>query len=141
TDITVGDHVVLTWAPSCGNCFYCLRDRPNLCETYTGPIWAGTMLDGTTRLHRTSGENVYAYCGLAAFATHTVVPRQSGVVIRRDVPLDVAALVGCAVATGVGAAMFTANVRPGESVVGFGCGGGGVDLLPGARLCGATPTL
>ncbi|MDQ3439233.1 MAG: alcohol dehydrogenase catalytic domain-containing protein, partial [Planctomycetota bacterium] len=103
-DVAVGDHVILNWAPACGGCFYCLRDRPNLCETYTAPLWAGTMLDGTTRLHRLGGENVYAFCGLAAFATHTVVPRQSCVVIRKDVPLDVAALVGCAVATGVGAA-------------------------------------
>src|SRR6476646_8249273 len=65
-DVNVGDHVVLTWAPSCGRCFYCLRDRPNLCETYTAPIWAGTMLDGTTRFSL-SGKPVYAYCGLAAF--------------------------------------------------------------------------
>src|SRR6187397_436132 len=61
-DIKPGDHVVLNWAPSCGRCFYCLRDRSNLCETYTGPIWAGTMLDGTTRLSR-NGEPVYSFCG------------------------------------------------------------------------------
>ncbi len=140
-DVAVGDHVILNWAPACGRCFYCLRDRPNLCETYTGPIWAGTMLDGTTRLHRADGSNVYAFCGLAAFATHTVVPRQSCVVIRKDVPLDVAALVGCAVATGVGAAMFTANVTPGESVLVLGCGGVGLNILQGARLCGASPIL
>src|SRR6476660_478703 len=84
SDVQVGDHVILNWAPSCGHCFYCLRDRPNLCDTYTGPIWAGTMLDGTTRLSL-DGRPVYSYCGLAAFATHTVVPRQSCVVIRRDI--------------------------------------------------------
>src|SRR3954469_13117473 len=105
-DIAVGDHVVLNWAPACGHCFYCLRDRSNLCETYTAPIWAGTMLDGTTRLSW-NGQPVYSYCGLAALAERTVVPRQSCVVIRKDVPLDVGALIGCAVATGVGAAMFT----------------------------------
>src|SRR4051812_11916411 len=93
-DVQVGDHVVLSWAPACGRCFYCLRDRPNLCETYTAPIWNGTMLDGTTRLSRGDGQPVYHYCGLAAFATHTVVPRQNCVVIRRDVPLESASLVG-----------------------------------------------
>jgi len=95
TGVKVGDHVVLSWAPACGHCFYCLRDRPNLCETYTGPIWNGTMLDGTTR-HTLNGKALYTYCGLAAFATHTVVPRQSCVVIRKDVPLESACLVGCA---------------------------------------------
>jgi NDMA-dependent alcohol dehydrogenase len=136
-DLTVGDHVVLSWAPSCGRCFYCLRGRSNLCETYTAPIWAGTMLDGTTRLSR-AGKPVYHYCGLAALAERAVVPRQSCVMIRKDVPFDVAALVGCAVATGVGAALYTAGVKPGESVVVFGCGGVGLSIVQGARLCGAT---
>jgi Zn-dependent alcohol dehydrogenase len=137
----VGDHVILSWAPACGRCFYCLGDQPNLCETYTGPIWNGTMLDGTTRLRRSGGEPVYAYCGLAAFATHAVVPRASCVVIRKDVPLEAACLIGCAVATGVGAAMFTAGVKPGESVLVLGCGGVGLNVIQGARLCGASPIL
>ena len=136
-DVRAGDHVVLSWAPNCGSCFYCQRGKPNLCDTYTAPIWAGTMLDGTTRLHRNGGQPVYSYCGTAAFATHTVVPRASCVVVRRDVPLDRACLVGCAVATGVGAAMYTAGVRPGESVVVLGCGGVGLSVLQGAKLCGA----
>jgi Zn-dependent alcohol dehydrogenase len=132
-----GDHVTLNWAPDCGHCFYCLRGKPNLCDTYTGPIWAGTMLDGTTRL-TLAGRPVYHYCGLASFASHTVVPQQSCVPIAKDIPLPVAALVGCAVATGVGAAMYTAPVRPGESVAVFGCGGVGLCILQGARLCGAS---
>jgi S-(hydroxymethyl)glutathione dehydrogenase/alcohol dehydrogenase len=136
-ELSPGDHVVLNWAPSCGECFYCLRDRPNLCDTYTAPIWAGTMLDGTTRLRRTDGSTVYSYCGLASFADHTVVPQQSCVKIRKDVPFESAALVGCAVATGVGAAMFTAAVRPGESVAVIGCGGVGLSCIQGALLCGA----
>jgi NDMA-dependent alcohol dehydrogenase len=140
TDAKIGDHVVLNWAPACGTCFYCQHNRSNLCETYTAPIWAGTMLDGTTRLHR-GNKDVYSYCGLAALATHTVVPRQSAVVIRKEIPLDVAALVGCAVATGVGAALFTAQVKPGESVVVLGCGGVGLSIIQGARLCGATPII
>jgi Zn-dependent alcohol dehydrogenase len=139
-DLGVGDHVVLNWAPSCGHCFYCLRGRPNLCDTYTAPIWAGTMLDGTTRLWL-DGRPVYSYCGLAGFAEQTVVPRQSCVKVRKDVPFEVAALVGCAVATGVGAAMFTAGIRPGESAAVIGCGGVGLSCIQGAALCGAWPII
>jgi len=135
-DIRAGDHVVLNWAPDCGRCFYCLRGKPNLCEAYVGPIWAGTMLDGSPRLSL-RGNPVYHFCGLASFATHAVVPRESCVVVRKDVPLDVAALVGCAVATGVGAAMYTADVRAGDSTVIFGCGGVGLSIIQGAKLCGA----
>src|SRR5215813_1688320 len=61
TRIKVGDHVVLNWAPACGTCFYCLHDKPNLCDTFTVPIWAGTMLDGSPRLYR-NGAPVYHYC-------------------------------------------------------------------------------
>lgn len=136
TRVKVGDHVALSWTPDCGECFYCRRGQPNLCETYTDPIWAGTMLDGTTRLHHAS-DPVYVYCGLGTFAEYVCVPQQSCVPIRRDVPLKIAALVGCAVATGVGAAMYTAKVRSGESVVVFGCGGVGLNILQGAALCGA----
>ncbi|MFO7322454.1 MAG: Zn-dependent alcohol dehydrogenase [Chloroflexota bacterium] len=134
--VSVGDHVTLSWTPDCGHCFYCQRGMPNLCETFTDPIWAGTMLDGTTRLYR-DGDPVYHYCGLATFAEYVVVPEQSCVPVRKDVPLEVAALVGCAVATGVGAVLFTANVRPGASVVVIGCGGVGLNIVQGAALAGA----
>ncbi len=136
TRVKVGDHVTLNWAPDCGHCFYCLHGKPNLCETYLEPIWAGTMLDGTPRLHW-KGQPVYHFCGLASFAEYAVVPQESCVKIREDVPLTIAALVGCAVATGVGAVMYTAEVHPGESVVVFGCGGVGLNILQGAALCGA----
>lgn len=137
TRVKPGDHVSLSWTPDCGQCFYCLRGQPNLCETYTEPIWAGTMLDGTTRLH--DGEtDVFAYCGLATFAEYVVVPDKSCVKIREEIPLEVAALVGCAVATGVGAALYTAQVRPGDSVVVIGCGGVGLNIVQGAALCGAS---
>ncbi|MBC7814477.1 MAG: Zn-dependent alcohol dehydrogenase [Burkholderiales bacterium] len=136
--VQLGDHVVLNWAPDCGHCFYCLHDKPNLCDTFTEPIWAGVMLDGTTRLYKADGSPVYHYCGLATHAEYAVVPQESVVPVRRDVPFTIAALVGCAVATGVGAAMYTAGVRPGESVVVFGCGGVGLNVLLGAALCGAS---
>jgi S-(hydroxymethyl)glutathione dehydrogenase/alcohol dehydrogenase len=134
--LKVGDHVIFNWAPDCGRCFYCERGKPNLCETFIGPIWAGTMLDGTTRL-KWRGLSVHHFCGLASFAEYAVVPKESCVAVRRDVPLAVAALVGCAVATGVGAVMYTAGVRAGESVVVLGCGGVGLSIVQGAKLCGA----
>jgi NDMA-dependent alcohol dehydrogenase len=131
-----GDHVILSWAPDCGHCFFCLRDEGHLCDTFLDPIWAGTMLDGSPRLSR-NGAPVYHYCGLAAFAERTVVPQESCVPIRSDVSLEVAALVGCAVATGVGAVLYTADVRPGSSVVVYGCGGVSLNAIQGAALSGA----
>jgi Zn-dependent alcohol dehydrogenase len=136
TRVHVGDHVALSWTPDCGQCFYCLRGQPNLCETYTEPIWAGTMLDGTTRLHL-GDDPVYVYCGLGTFAEYVVVPEQSCVRARPDIPLQAVALVGCAVATGVGAVMYTADVRPGATVAVVGCGGVGLNVVQGAALAGA----
>ena len=134
--VRVGDHVALSWAPSCGACFYCLHDRPSLCQTYVGPLWAGTMMDGTTRLSR-DGHPVYHFSALACFADHTVVPEECCVVLSKDIPLPVAALIGCAVTTGVGAALNTARVRPGSSVAVFGAGGVGLSIIMGAKLAGA----
>ena len=136
THIQPGDHVVLNWAPACGRCFYCLRGKPNLCDTFVGPIWAGVMMDGTPRLSW-RGRPVYHFSALAAFAERVVVPQETCIVIRKDVPLTVAALVGCAVTTGVGAVLYTAQVQAGERVAVFGCGGVGLSVLMGARLAGA----
>lgn len=140
TRAQVGDHVVLNWTPDCGECFYCQRGKPNLCDTYTGPIWNGVMLDGSPRLYR-DGAPVYHYCGTACYAEYTTVPEQSCIPIRKDVPLKVASLIGCAVATGVGAALNTVQVRPGDSVVVFGCGGVGLNTIQGAAIAGATTVI
>jgi S-(hydroxymethyl)glutathione dehydrogenase/alcohol dehydrogenase len=136
TRIKSGDHVVLNWAPNCGHCFYCLRGKPNLCDTFVGPIWDGVMLDGTPRLSW-NGEPVYHFSGLAAFAEYAVVPQETCVVIRSDVLLTVAALVGCAVTTGVGAVLYSAQVQAGDRVAVFGCGGVGLSVIMGAQLAGA----
>lgn len=135
--IKVGDHVALSWTPDCGECFYCRRNQPNLCETYTEPIWAGVQLDGTSRV-TWNDEVVYIYSGLGTFAEYTVVPEQSCIPIDKSISLEVAALVGCAVATGVGAALYTAEVKPADSVVVYGAGGIGLNILQGAALAGAT---
>lgn len=137
TRVKPGDHVALNWAPNCGHCFYCLNDRPNLCSTYVGPLWAGTMMDGTTRLYK-DRKPVYHFSALACFADHTVVPQECCVPLRSEVPLAVAALIGCAVTTGVGAALNTARVRPGSSVAVFGAGGVGLSIVIGAALAGAS---
>lgn len=137
TRIKVGDHVSLSWTPDCGECFYCQRNQPNLCETFTEPIWNGVQLDGTSRV-TWNHEMVYIYSGLGTFAEYTVVPEQSCIPIDKRIPLEVAALVGCAVATGVGAAMYTAEVKPADSVVVYGVGGIGLNIVQGAALAGAT---
>jgi Zn-dependent alcohol dehydrogenase len=136
TRVKVGDHVALNWAPNCGVCFYCLNDRPSLCAAYVGPIWAGMMMDGTTRLSK-DGQPVYHFSALAAFAEYTVVPQECCVPLRKEVPFPVAALIGCAVTTGVGAVLNTAKVRPGSSVAVFGAGGVGLCIIMGAQLAGA----
>jgi S-(hydroxymethyl)glutathione dehydrogenase/alcohol dehydrogenase len=136
TKLKPGDAITLSWTPDCGECFYCMHGQPNLCETFTEPIWNGVMLDGTPRLSW-RGQPIYHYCGLATFAEYCVVPEQSCIPIRADVPLNVAALVGCAVATGVGAAFYTASVKPGDTVVVYGAGGVGLNIIQGAALCGA----
>jgi NDMA-dependent alcohol dehydrogenase len=137
TRVKPGDHVVLNWAPNCGSCFYCLNDRPNLCATYVGPLWAGAMMDGTPRLSL-NGQPVYHFSALACFAQHTVVPQECCIAIGRDFPLNIAALIGCAVTTGVGAVLNTARVRPGSSVAVFGAGGVGLSTIMAAKLAGAS---
>ncbi len=134
--VRVGDRVVLSWAPSCGTCFYCRMSLPAHCETHTQAVWAGTMMDGTTRLSL-RGRPVFHYCALATFAEAAVVPESCCVVLRGDVPLEAAALVGCSVTTGVGAALFRAQVKPGSTAAVFGCGGVGMNVIQGAALCGA----
>lgn len=136
TRVKPGDHVALNWAPNCGTCFYCLNDRPSLCATYIGPLWAGTMMDGTPRLSK-DGQPVYHFSALACFADYTVVPQECCVLMPPAVPLTVAALIGCAVTTGVGAVLNTARVKPGSSVAVFGAGGVGLSIVLGAKLAGA----
>lgn len=138
--VKVGDLVALNWAPNCGSCFYCLHGRPSLCELFVGPIWAGTMLDGTTRLSW-EGRALYHYSALACFAEFCVVPEPCCVPFPGDVPAEIAAVIGCAVMTGVGSVLNTASVKPGSSVVVVGCGGVGLSTVMGAKLAGASPIL
>ena len=129
-----GDHVVLSFVPTCGHCSYCVKGRQNLCEARYQ--LRGKMLDGTTRLHNSAGD-VHHFNGLSTFGEYAVVPEDSLVKIREDAPLDRVALIGCGVPTGVGAVINTAKVKPGSSVVVIGAGGVGLNVVQGAVLAGA----
>lgn len=137
TNVKLGDHVALSWAPSCGSCFYCLHDRPSICSTFVEAKWAGTMLDGTPRLSK-DGQPVYHFSSTACFAEYVVVPEVCCVPLSKEVPFTISALIGCAVTTGVGAVINTAQVRPGSSVAVFGAGGVGLSIIMGAKLAGAS---
>ena len=129
-----GDHVVLSFVPTCGHCSYCVKGRQNLCEARYQ--LRGKMLDGTTRLRNSAGD-VHHFNGLSTFGEYAVVPEDSLVKIREDAPLDRVALIGCGVPTGVGAVINTAKVKPGSSVVVIGAGGVGLNVVQGAVLAGA----
>jgi NDMA-dependent alcohol dehydrogenase len=136
TTLAEGDHVILSWLPACGRCFYCTAGRPALCDVAMEDMFRGTLPGGGLRLSR-DGEPLYHYGYLSTFAERCIVPEGCCVRIRMDAPLDVAALVGCAVMTGVGAVVNRAAVEPGSAVVVFGAGGVGLSAVIGARLAGA----
>jgi S-(hydroxymethyl)glutathione dehydrogenase/alcohol dehydrogenase len=134
-----GDHLVLTWAYPCGTCTVCRRGRTWLCESSS----AGrhVLADGTRRLRRDTGEEVYQYLAIGTMATDAVVPAAACVPVPAAVPPEVAALIGCGVATGYGAVVNTAAVRPGEAVCVVGCGGVGCSAVMAAALAGAYPVI
>ncbi|MDN4613205.1 Zn-dependent alcohol dehydrogenase [Leifsonia sp. F6_8S_P_1B] len=137
TSLAVGDHVVLSWVPPCGECRYCRSGHEARCQkvaTVVAP--KGVLFDGTSRLSR-DGEPLHHYLGVSSFAEEVVVPASGAVKVRDDAPLDVIAVVGCAVATGVGAVLNTAAVEPGSTVAVIGCGGVGLNVVQGAKLAGA----
>jgi Zn-dependent alcohol dehydrogenase len=136
TDLAIGDHVVLSWIPYCSDCFFCAHEQTHLCQAYNTSLWDGTMLDGTCRPANANGP-VRHLSMLACWADHAVVPQESCVRISKVVPFEVAALLGCAVTTGVGAALNRAKVAPGSNVVVIGAGGVGLSIIMGAKLAGA----
>jgi alcohol dehydrogenase len=135
-DLLPGDHVVMIFVPSCGHCLPCTEGRPALCEPGARSNGAGTLLSGARRIHL-EGREVHHHMGVSAFAQYAVCSRHSLVKIDNDLPLEEAALFGCAVLTGVGAVVNTARVAPGSSVAIAGLGGVGLNALLGARLAGA----
>ena len=129
-----GDHVVLAFVPACGECEPCRAGRAALCEPGAAANAAGTLLGGERRLHDPGGEEINHHLGVSAFADHIVVSQASAVKVDPELPFEIAALFGCAVLTGVGAAVNTARVEPGQRVAVFGLGGVGLSALLGAVL-------
>src|SRR6187431_1338095 len=136
TDLKIGDHVVLVFVPSCGHCNPCAEGRPALCEPGAAANGAGTLLSGARRLTR-NGQAINHHLGCSVFAEYATVSRRSVVKIDRELPLEEAALFGCAVLTGVGAVVNTAQVRAGTMVAVVGLGGVGLASVLGAVACGA----
>jgi Zn-dependent alcohol dehydrogenase len=136
----VGEHVVLTFAPACGACRFCLEGRANLCSSAAHAYDTGTLLDGTTRLRR-GNERVHHLAVVSSFAEYAVVPATAAIAIDDRLDLSLACLLGCGVTTGVCSVTKRANVRPGDSVAVFGCGGVGLAAIQGARMVSATPII
>jgi len=136
TQVKPGDHVICSWNPHCGHCFYCERDLPILCEPYARHQPKGFLLDGRSRMKR-DGEQVHHYSVTSTHAEYTVVPESGAIVVPKELPFDRACIIGCGVMTGVGAAVRKANVAAGSSVVVIGCGAVGLNVLQGARLVDA----
>jgi S-(hydroxymethyl)glutathione dehydrogenase / alcohol dehydrogenase len=131
-----GDHVVLVLVPSCGACAECRRGRTNFCEVGARMAATGTLADGTSRLSL-NGTTLHHFNSVSGFASHAVVPESVGVRVRDDVTLDTLALLGCAVLTGYGSVVHTAEVPRGATVAVWGCGGVGANIVQAARLAGA----
>ena len=131
TEVAVGDHVIVVWSPPCGGCRFCIDHKsPNLCITVQ---FGSMMLPHFTE----ANVPVHAMAGAGTFAEKTLLPKQAVVKIDPDIPLDIASLIGCGVMTGAGAALNTAKITPGSSVIVYGAGGVGVAAIQGARIAGA----
>jgi alcohol dehydrogenase len=136
-DLVEGDHVVMIFVPACGHCVPCSEGRPALCEPAAAANGQGTLLSGARRLSK-DGAPVNHHMGVAAFSDFAVMSRRSLVKVDPDLPLDQAALFGCAVMTGVGAVVNTAKIFPGAKVAVIGLGGVGLNALLGAVMAGAS---
>jgi S-(hydroxymethyl)glutathione dehydrogenase/alcohol dehydrogenase len=131
-----GDHVIPLYTPECRECEYCLNPKTNLCQAIRSTQGQGLMPDGTSRFSL-GGEKLHHYMGTSTFAQYTVLPEIALAKIREDAPFDKVCYIGCGVTTGIGAVIYTAKVEPGSTVVVFGLGGIGLNVIQGARLAGA----
>ncbi len=137
TSVRPGDHVIPLYTPECRQCEYCLSRKTNLCQAIRATQGRGVMPDGTSRFSL-DGHPLYHYMGTSTFSNFTVLPEIAVAKIRPDAPFDKVCYNGCGVTTGVGAVINTAKVEPGASVVVFGLGGIGLNVVQGARLVGAS---
>jgi S-(hydroxymethyl)glutathione dehydrogenase/alcohol dehydrogenase len=135
-DVAAGDHVVTLFSPQCRECVHCRSPRTNLCLAIREQQNRGYLPDGTARLSR-DGEPIRHFMGTSTFAEYTVMPQIALAKISPEAPLDRACLFACGLSTGLGAAMFTAQVQPGSTCVVFGAGMVGLGAVAGCRLQGA----
>ena len=135
--LKVGDHVVFAFLPSCGTCSYCQTGRAALCEPGAAANGKGTLLGGHQRIHKNE-KYIYHHLGVSGFAEHAVASVDSLVKIDAEIPFDIAALFGCAVLTGVGAVVNTAQLKFGDSILIVGLGGVGLSAVLGAKAAGAS---
>jgi S-(hydroxymethyl)glutathione dehydrogenase/alcohol dehydrogenase len=136
TSVKPGDHVIPLYTPECRQCEYCLSQKTNLCQAIRSTQGQGLMPDGSSRFS-IGGKKLFHYMGTSTFANYSVMPEISVAKIRPDAPFDKVCYIGCGVTTGIGAVIYTAKVKPGSSVVVFGLGGIGLNVLQGARMAGA----
>ena len=135
--VKVGDHVVLSWNPHCGHCFYCDRDAPILCEEYLGQGPKGVSFDGESRTRLSDGRSLQQLMFLGSFGEYCIVSDQQAIAVPKEIPFDRACLIGCGVMTGAGAALNLGAIAHGDSVMVIGCGAVGLAAVQGARLAGA----
>ena len=135
--VKVGDHVVLSWNPHCGHCFYCDRDAPILCEQYLGEGPKARAFDGGSRATLADGRHVQQLMFLGSFGEYCIVGDQQAIPVPKEIPFDRACLIGCGVMTGAGAALNLGAIAHGDTVMVIGCGAVGLAAVQGARLAGA----
>src|SRR5436309_8448438 len=135
--VKAGDHVVLSWNPHCGHCFYCDRDAPILCEQYLGEGPKAVSFDGESRNSLADGRPLQQLMFLGAFGECCVVSDQQAIPVPKDIPFDRACLIGCGVMTGVGAALNIAEIGQADTAMVIGCGAVGLSAVQGLRLAGA----
>src|SRR5712672_2434122 len=135
--VRAGDHVVLSWNPHCGHCFYCDRDAPILCEQYLREGPKGVSFDGEARTRLADGRPLQQLMFLGSFGEYCVVSDQQAIGVPKEIPFDRACLIGCGVMTGVGAALNMGAIAHGDSEMVIGCGAVGLAAVQGARLAGA----
>jgi NDMA-dependent alcohol dehydrogenase len=135
-NLKVGDHIVVSWVPQCGKCYTCLHDQGEICEVGSVAAMSGGMLDMTPRFSR-DGSPIFQMAASGTFSQETVIPAIGAVKVDNSIPIDAAALIGCGVLTGFGAAVNTASIRKGDTVAVIGCGGVGLNVIQGAKHAGA----
>ncbi len=136
TSLKPGDHVIPLYTPECRECDFCLHPKTNLCQAIRETQGRGVMPDGESRFSL-EGQPILHYMGCSSFSNYSVLPEIALAKIREDAPFDKVCYIGCGVTTGVGAVVFKAQVKPGSTVVVFGLGGIGLNVVQGARMVGA----